>query len=295
MSQTTPSTGADRPDEPLPGQPDATKPAPATPTGASAPEQPTPRSRRPTAVIIALALAVAVIAALVAVTLWPDDEAGEVATGPTTTEAPATTATEPSTTQAIEPSTTAPPATTAPVDTSTAVFPNAASGARFTDPVDAAHAFAVDFVGFTDPLVGEFMQGDARSGEIEVRPTADGPVTTVFVRQLGTDGSWWVLGSATANITTDVPGPGDAITSPVTVSGSALAFEGTVAVEVRQDGNREPLGAGFVTGGGDVPRPFSGQITFSPPTADHGALVFLTRSEEDGRVWEASVIRVRFP
>jgi hypothetical protein len=295
MSQTTSSTGADRPDEQharatTGTSPRATKPTSTTPT-APTPEE-AARRRRPTGLIIALGVAVAVIAALVAVVLW-QDEGDDVTTEPTTTEAPATTATSaPSTTQATEPSTTtAPPA--APVDTSTAVFPDA-SGARFYDPEDAARAFAVDFVGFTDPLVGEFMQGDARSGEVEVRPMADGPATTVFVRQLGTDGSWWVLGSATANITTDAPGPGDAITSPVTVSGSAVAFEGTVAVEVRQDGAREAIGTGIVTGGGDVPRPFSGQISFSSPTADHGALVFLTRSEQDGRVWEAGVIRVRF-
>jgi hypothetical protein len=243
---------------------------------------------------VALVVAVAVVAALVAVIVWPD-ESDDVATGPTTTEEPATTVTTaPSTTATTAPSTTAPP-TTAPVDTSTAVFPDAASGTRYDDPVDVARAFAVDFVGFTDPVVGEFMQGDARSGEVEVRPMADGPVTTVFVRQLGTDGSWWALGSATADITVDAPSTGDAITSPVTVSGSARAFEGVVPVEVRQDGTRSPIGTGTVMGGGDVPRPFAGQVTFSPPTADYGALVFLTNSGENGQVWEAAVMRVRFP
>jgi hypothetical protein len=138
------------------------------------------------------------------------------------------------------------------------------------------------------------MQGDARSGEVEVRPMADGPATTVFVRQLGTDGTWWVLGSATADITADAPVAGDPITSPVTVSGTALAFEGNVAVEVREDGRRSPLGSGFATGGGDVPRPFTAEVAFTPPTTGHGAVLFLTRSEEDGRVWEAAVVRVAF-
>ena len=52
---------------------------------------------------------------------------------------------------------------------------------------------------------------------------------------------------------------------------------------------------GILTGGGDVPRPFTGQITFSPPAADHGALVLLTHSAEDGRVRQAAVLRLRFP
>jgi hypothetical protein len=239
-------------------------------------------------------VAVAVTAALGAVALWPDGRADRVDTGPTTTDTPATMSPGAPTTQATEPATTAPPATTTPVDTATAVFPDAVSSSRFTDPVEAARAFAVDFVGFTDPLVGEFRQGDARSGEVEVRPVAAGPVTTVLVRQLGTDGSWWVLGSAAANVSVDAPAAGAAITSPVPVSGSALAFEGVVAVEVRQDGMRAPLGTGSVTGGGDVSRPFSGRIAFSQPSADHGSLLFLVRSAKDGGIWEAGVIRIRF-
>jgi len=272
MSQITSPPGAERSDEHAGGVPESA-----------------PGPRRPILLIVALAVAVAVIAALIAVIVWPDDESDDVTTEPTTTEAPATTATT------AAPSTTAAPPTVAPVDTSTAVFPYGTDDVRYTDPVEVARAFAEDLVGFTDPLVGDFMQGDSRSGEVEVRPMADGPVTSVFVRQIGTDGSWWVLGSATGDITTDAPGPGDAITSPVTVSGSALAFEGAVVVEVRQDGAREPLGTGYVTGGGDEMRPFSGPVSFSPPSADYGAMVFLTHSAEDGRVWNAAVYRVRFP
>jgi hypothetical protein len=84
------------------------------------------------------------------------------------------------------------------------VIPDGSSEVRYDDPVEAARSFAVDFVGVTGPVVGEFMQGDARSGEVEVRPMANGP-TTAFVAQLGSDGTWWVVGSATANIVIDAP------------------------------------------------------------------------------------------
>lgn len=312
MSETTPFTGSTRPDDGQTGpsvgtgpadtqqHPD-TVPAPADrssqpPTEAPPAPAPPGRPRRPVGLIIAIGVALAAIAALIAVLVWPSGEEG-VVTETTTTLAPSTTATpttEPSITPTTAPGTTAAPPPTLPLDTSTAVFPFASSTARFHDPVDAARAFAVDFVGFTDPLVGEFRQGDARSGEVEVRPTADGPVTSVFVRQLTPGQSWWVLGAATDNIATDAPGPGDTIGSPVTVSGNAVAFEGVVNVEIRQDGTRQPLGTGTVMGGGDILRPFSGQITFSRPSADYGAVVFLTRSEQDGRVWEATVVRVRF-
>ena len=276
MSQTLPPGGSTRPAD-----------LPPTPDGPVAPGP--DRRRRPVWLIVALVAAMALVAALVAVLVWPDDGEDAV-TAPTTTEAPEPTATETTTPTTESPTTAAP----APVDTSTAVFPYASGDVRYDDPVAAARGFAVDFVGFTDPLVGEFMQGDARSGEVEVRPVADGPVTTVFVRQLGDEGTWWVLGSATADITVDSPATGDTITSPVTLTGSALAFEGTVNVEVRQDGARSPIGTGFVTGGGDVMRPFSGEIAFSTPSAERGALVLLSLSAENGQVWEAATLRVAF-
>ena len=50
--------------------------------------------------------------------------------------------------------------------------------------MSAARGFATDYVGFTDPIVGEFQQGDARSGEVPVQATVIGPITTVLVRQL---------------------------------------------------------------------------------------------------------------
>jgi hypothetical protein len=295
MSQITPTPGGGRADGQPAGPSGETPPTSATDTE-ERPDTPTRALRRPTGLMVALAVALGVIAVLVGVLVWPDDT-DDVATGPSTTLAPTTTAAPPTAEPATTAPTTATTATTvapAPTDTSTAVFPYASSDVRYDDPVDAARGFAVDFVGFTDPVVGGFMQGDARSGEVEVRPMANGPVTTVFVRQLGTDGTWWVLGSATANIAADDPAAGDAISSPVSVSGNALAYEGTVGVEVRQDGTARPLGTGVVTGGGDVLGPFSGEIGFSAPTEQHGAVVFLTRSEEDGRVWEVAVVRVSF-
>ena len=284
MSQTTPSTGSDQPGGPV--SPDRS----AVPTS---PEPGGDGRRRPTTLIVALVVAVAVIIALVAALVWPRDGGDDTITEPTTTEAPTTAA--PTTAPTTAPSTTTPstPAP-APGDTATAVFPDPSTALRFDDPVAAARAFAVDFVGFTDPVIGDFAQGDSRSGEVEVRPRAEGPATTVFVRQLGTDGSWWVLGSATVNITLDSPATGDTITSPVGLTGSALAFEGHVNVEVRQDGASEPIGTGFVTGGGDMMRPFSGEVAFTAPTAEQGALVLLTYGGEDDRVLQAVVIRVAF-
>ncbi len=214
--------------------------------------------------------------------------------GSTTTES---TTTVPSTTDSVTTAATDPTtATTAPDQDTyrTAVWPWPDSATRYAEPVEAARGFAVDFVGFTDPVVGEFQQGDSRSGEVEIRPVAGGPVTVVFVRQLDADNTWWVLGSATTNLTLDEPDALSTIESPLTVTGTALAFEGHVDVTLRADGVTEPLVATFATGGGDEPRPFETTLEWSASGADGGAVVLTTSGGEDGRIWEAAVTRVLF-
>lgn len=191
------------------------------------------------------------------------------------------------------PTTSSTPTTTAPVDTTTAVYPSADAAVHFDDPVDAARSFAVDYVGFVDPVLGEYQAGDSQSGEVEVRPSASGPVTTVLVRRLGT--AWFVLGAATSNIELHEPSALGPISSPVRLRGVSAAFEANVSVEIRADGARRPIGEGYVMGGsmGEMGA-FDGTVSFAEPSAPMGAIVLLTRSMEDGHVWEASVVRVGF-
>ncbi|HET9444372.1 MAG TPA: Gmad2 immunoglobulin-like domain-containing protein [Acidimicrobiales bacterium] len=246
-----------------------------------------PPGRPPGKARLWLALALVGVMALVGVIVLTPRSLDD-GTSPSTTAGPSAT---------TVPATTEPAVTTTPgpgaVDTTTAVFPGASSGVRFDEPVPAARAFAVDFVGFVDPVVGPFRQGDSQSGEVDVRPAPDGPVTTVLVRRLGD--SWWVLGSATANIDLRRPGALDSISSPVRLQGVSTAFEANVSVEIRQDGARRPIGSSWVMGGsmGEM-GPFDGTVEFSEPTSALGAVVLFTESMENGNLWEASVVRVRF-
>ncbi len=179
----------------------------------------------------------------------------------------------------------------------TAVFPTGSGATGFTNPVAAATAFATDYAGFVHPVVEPFQSGDSRSGEVPIRPAASGPVTTVFVRQLGSEGRWWVLGASTAAITLNSPTWSAPISSPVTLKGISSAYEGTVQTQVREDGSDRPLGQGFVTGGSTGPSPFQGTLTFTTPTQKYGALVLYTTSQEGalaGHTREAMVIRIRF-
>jgi hypothetical protein len=226
----------------------------------------------------------------------PEETATEEPTAePDPTPTPVATPTpEPTATPEPEPTATPEPPPVDPEAYASAVWPWFDSGVRYTEPVAAARGFATDFVGFTDPVVGEFMQGDSRSGEVEIRPRDNGPVTTVFVRQLGPDDTWWVLGSATGNIEVDEPDALDEITSPLEVRGSALAFEGNVNVDIRVDGEDDPLFEGFVTGGGGEMASFDDDLDWDNPGEGSGAVVFKTISAEDGQVWEAAVVRVTF-
>jgi hypothetical protein len=227
-----------------------------------------------------------------------DSVATDAPTTTETTAAPTTSA--PTTPEATAAPTTEAATTTPDVDADEirpfALWPDVDGTQRFDDPVEAARSFAVELVGFTDPVLGEFQQGDATSGEVELRASDGGPLTVVLVRQLDpAEGSWWVTASVHDDILVDDPQPQSAVDDPVQVSGQAVAFEGTVDVEILADGDTEPRGEGFVTGSGIPPAgPFSGSIAFDAPAGGWGAVVFKTHSAEDGSVMAATVVRVGF-
>lgn len=219
-------------------------------------------------------------------------------TGDSTTTAPVTT-TGDSTTTSV-PATSAPTTTVLePTDVEAyALWPDASGETRFDDPVEAARSFAVDVVGFTDPVLGELDEGDSRSGEVQVRPREDGPASIVLVRQLAdADGadSWWVIGVSNEDIVLEDPQPQGAIDHPLLISGQARAFEGTVQVSVFADGSTTPIGEGFVTGsGGPDLGPFEGEIDIATPGGGWGTILLYTTSAEDGSVWGATAVRVGF-
>jgi hypothetical protein len=252
--------------------------------------------RRWWAFALALLAVVALVISVVAITR--DDQAtapssSAVPTAPTVTQTPTD---GPTTAPPTAPTTAKPVPTTVPApdgDLAGAVWPAAGSDRHYTDPVAVTRGFAIDYLGFTDPVISPFRQGDTRSGEVDIRPRPDGPVTTAAVRELGRDSYWYVLGAGTDTIDVTAPEWNAEITAPVTVTGQAHAFEGTVNVEVRRDGQTRPIGQGTVTGGGTEMLAFTGQIAFTAVTAGRGALVFFELSPADGSVTKATVVRVQ--
>ncbi len=179
-------------------------------------------------------------------------------------------------------------------DPSQVVFPAIDSSQRFDSPETVAQAFLTQYAGFTDPVVSEFREGDSRSGEFEVTRNGSGPVSTVLVRQLDDD-TWGVIGAVADEITPDQPEDDATVTSPVVVTGVGLAFEGTINVDVREQGRTDSIGEGFVTAGGTPPGgPYDGSITFTTPATDTGAVMYREFSAEDGTTSWVSVTRVAF-
>ncbi len=163
-----------------------------------------------------------------------------------------TTATQPSTTQpsTTVPATTVPvvtdpgttvPATTEPATTvpagleQPAIWP--AADVVFTTPEEAAADFVTVALGVPATL-GEFRQGDSRSGEIEVLLAPEGgtgePVfrSLLLMRQLGPDNGWFVLASINEFATISVPESGSTVpAAPINVEGVARGFEATIVLE----------------------------------------------------------------
>jgi hypothetical protein len=161
--------------------------------------------------------------------------------------------------------------------------------------VSAARHFAVQFLHMSVARTSPYRAGDSRSGEVDVRATSQGPVTTVLVRRLSGSSHWSVLGTAGTDLVFSEPSAMAIVRSPLTVRGSSTAFEGVATIELRVDGRAAPIATVTVHGGsmGHV-SPFRGVLRFDEPTVRGGALVIYTRSAKDGSVSVATAIRVRF-
>ena len=175
-------------------------------------------------------------------------------------------------------------------------------------PVDqpdrAAKAAAVAFMrelGMRDPVAASYRRTGAATAEVGLHPRAGeggrllDTITTTLQLHRYTNG-WVATGARADTIEVEQPLPFSRISSPVSVSGMSVAYEGTVQVTVTEDrrGADRVLGKGFVTGGADSLGPFSGQVTFTRPTGDAGWVVFTPDSGADLGVFTATAVRVRF-
>lgn len=168
------------------------------------------------------------------------------------------------------------------------------------DARQAAREFVTTVVGLENPVDDAFRSVGTGLSEVDFRAqvpgdaSPSGPVTTVSLRRDAK--SWTVTGARTSAIRVDTPKAAQAIASPLAVSGRALAFEGQVTVRIQQvnGGTVSELGRGYVTGGGDALRPFSGQVTFTTPRTGSGWAVLTSNSGHNGETVAATAVPVTF-
>lgn len=129
-----------------------------------------------------------------------------------------------------------------------------------------------------------------RASDVTVPST--GQPTVVALRR--DNGRWSVTATSAGVIQVDEPRSGDQVTAPLTVSGRAHVFEGNVTVRVLVDKGSTEIGRGFVTGGGDALRPFTGTIPFAQPNGGGGWALFQEFSAANGDVVLTTAIRVGF-
>lgn len=149
----------------------------------------------------------------------------------------------------------------------------------FTTPRDVAEDFMLRVMG-VPPDIGEFMAGDARSGEIEV--FSPGEVETLrailLVRQLGPNNGWFVIGTLNDNAMITNPLYGAQISvddaASLVVEGMAEGFEASLTVYAYVAGRTDILDQETTMGGNlGVPGPF--QVTLDLSGVRPGDTVML--------------------
>jgi hypothetical protein len=165
--------------------------------------------------------------------------------------------------------TTATTTTVAPAPEQPAVWPAADV---VIDTPEAAAADFVERVLRVPPVLGPFMAGDSRSGEIEVfSPGEGGPGSSVvrsllLLRQLGPDDGWFVLGAIEPMVSIDTPAAGATVPAGVVdVRGVARGYEATIIVAAYVAGVPDRITEPVIAMGGalETPEPYQATIDLS--------------------------------
>lgn len=135
-------------------------------------------------------------------------------------------------------------------------------------PEGAATAAVESLIGVI-PVLGDYMGGDNRSGEMIVySPGETTPVerSLLLLRQLGPADQWSVIGAINAAMTIDRPEARSVVPAGMlTVSGRARGFEALVVVTAHRIGDTiELIDHAFTMGGSlETPEPFTVELDLS--------------------------------
>jgi hypothetical protein len=158
-----------------------------------------------------------------------------------------------------------------------AIWP--ASDVVFTTPEAAANDFVRKALG-VPPALGPFVEGDARSGEIEVFSPGEGDngmkvvKSTLALRQLGPSAGWFVLSAVSDNASISMPAAMATVPpGGLTVEGDARGFEAAVRVSASLAGHADAFDAVSTLAGSENPEPYT--VTVDLSTAGPGDVVMV--------------------
>jgi Immunoglobulin-like domain of bacterial spore germination len=151
----------------------------------------------------------------------------------------------------------------------------------FGEPEEAAADFVTEALG-VPPKLGEFRQGDSRSGEIEVYVAGEGvvasmpPRSVLLLRQLGPDDGWFVIAAANENAAISSPeSAAEVPAGPLDVEGVARGFEASVSVTAFLAGDAQAQLDQVVTQAGNLDGPLPWGVSLDLSGAAPGDVVAL--------------------
>jgi hypothetical protein len=174
-----------------------------------------------------------------------------------------------------------------------AIWP--AADVVFSSPEEAAGDFVAKALG-GDSRLGQFQQGDGRSGEMEVFVVGEGGSDTSIVRsvlqlrQLGRHEGWFILSAVSSNASITAPeSMSQIVAGPLTIEGVASGYEATIWVTAFLAGEADnQLDMVTAMAGAYAPEPFS--VTLDLSKAAPGNVVTLLVGSESGGIGAIPVV-----
>jgi hypothetical protein len=234
-------------------------------------------SHRRTFTILGIAAAIAVAAGTVALLSRGDDKQSQHINTATNSGNTSTTATSapPTVVQSAGP---------------TPIWPFASTNRTFATPEEAAKSFAVDYLGMIHARLGQTLDTSNVRSDVEIFPNDRGNARTLVALENRDAQGWVVLSAMADQIAVDQPKAHDPLSSSMTVSGTSVAFEAQVGIQLRPFGSMTSVLDDFVMGGSTEMLPFGKQIAV--PATDQPLVLILFEGDASGEqtFTKASVI-----
>jgi hypothetical protein len=173
-----------------------------------------------------------------------------------------------------------------------AIWPVIPTTSGYASPVAAARNFAVSLLHMNAPVVGTLLSRGTSTGIVGVRSDVTSLATNVHVTRFAGAAGWWVVSCTTREIDLISPVALAPVTSPLTLTGRSVAYEGVVNISLYIDGRGAALVSTTTMGGASQMAPFRATLHFPRGLKRYGTVIMYTRSAKDGSTVVATARRI---